>query len=793
MKQRIITSALSLIISASMMGSVVYAGEAENTANTATASTEKTPAKAAPKTSVAPVASLPSAYDAYKNWNWPSKNKGATDLSTNYAANELIEAYIWKENNVGVNFSNQYLNYLTASDATADGNNMYAEQNTTITEDGATLFKRTLGQSQSMSDLLNLNIQGHGPVLETAFSDTTQGTLANDTALKISPEYYVLSQGSLKGLDESSLTQESMAKRQTDIKNAVANYGAVSYTYHLDSSFITDKNAMYQEADAESDAPLQTGVIVGWDDAYPASNFKSKYGYMLPGAFVVRAYNGQKTADGDEYYYVSYYDKSVNSNDNYYVSSVVNKDEVKGNTDDILAGVTDKNLKSYLTDVLKVDANGDGKLTYGEIGAVRNVDVSKDVYPKTVDSLDGLGEFSYIESLSARKQPVKTVFAPDFYYLRELDMSNSGLTEFTPSYYNDIGTLQSLKVDHTNLYSLDLYAHNNLRTLSADQTQMNNDRFKVTKAEDGTYTIDLAQYIGEDIAGITFTPQEGMRVDGTKLIFDAAVFDGISNPREVIYNYNTNVNANTAQAQITGVNNNMQVSIMVYPPDVSIDVVENLNLRWYLQNRQLVDTNKDGMLSYSERASLKYIDVSYDTFPFWVTSLKGIEYFPNLDTLMARKQPITQLDTSQNTNLLKLDIARSAVGSVDFSKNTKLTDLNILSNNLYTLDLSNNTNLKTLSTEQYHFNKTDVPKLVDGKYQINLKDYVGEANLSKVTVTEAGASYDNTTGIVTFDGDKDSFKREFNYTYEENLPAQVKESLTNYKTNVMLYLYAPTE
>ena len=69
-------------------------------------------------------------------------------------------------------------------------------------------------------------------------------------------------------------------------------------------------------------------------------------------------------------------------------------------------------------------------------------------------------------------------------------------------------------------------------------------------------------------------------------------------------------------------------------------------------------------------------------------SLKGIEYFTNLETLYAFANHVQYLDVTKNTKLTSLNCQHNSLTSLDVSKNTKLTDLNCLNNPLQTLYIS---------------------------------------------------------------------------------------------------------
>ena len=98
------------------------------------------------------------------------------------------------------------------------------------------------------------------------------------------------------------------------IKQAVVDYGAVAISYYMDGA-VNHKTDNYNPDTAAyycpADMPINHGgVIVGWDDDYPASNFSTTP--AKGGAWIVR--NSWGTEYGEEgYFYLSYEDKTIDS------------------------------------------------------------------------------------------------------------------------------------------------------------------------------------------------------------------------------------------------------------------------------------------------------------------------------------------------------------------------------------------------------------------------------------------------------------------------------------------------
>lgn len=107
------------------------------------------------------------------------------------------------------------------------------------------------------------------------------------------------------------------------------------------------------------------------------------------------------------------------------------------------------------------------------------------------------------------------------------------------------------------------------------------------------------------------------------------------------------------------------------------------------------DSDKDNVLSESEAAKVKMIEVSN-----WsITSLKGIEYFLDITTLYCYNNKLTSLDISKNTKLKYLSCEINNLVSLDLGSNTELIEVKCDANMIRTLDVSKNTLLEKLQCD----------------------------------------------------------------------------------------------
>lgn len=93
-----------------------------------------------------------------------------------------------------------------------------------------------------------------------------------------------------------------------------------------------------------------------------------------------------------------------------------------------------------------------------------------------------------------------------------------------------------------------------------------------------------------------------------------------------------------------------------------------------------------------------------------IRSIKGIEYFTNVDQIWCGFNALTQIDVSKNTNLVYLSVCGNKLAKIDVSKNRKLQMLDVRNNGMKKLDVSKNTELTSLWCGENKFTSIDVSK-----------------------------------------------------------------------------------
>ena len=118
---------------------------------------------------------------------------------------------------------------------------------------------------------------------------------------------------------------------------------------------------------------------------------------------------------------------------------------------------------------------------------------------------------------------------------------------------------------------------------------------------------------------------------------------------------------------------------------------------------------KDGKLSIKEREAVTSITLTNETY-YLVRNLRGVEYFPNLESLICTNVQLSSLDVSKNLKLKELNCNNNGLKKLDVSQNKELTKLYFSDNDLTELDISNNTALTELNCNSNKLKELDVSK-----------------------------------------------------------------------------------
>ena len=110
---------------------------------------------------------------------------------------------------------------------------------------------------------------------------------------------------------------------------------------------------------------------------------------------------------------------------------------------------------------------------------------------------------------------------------------------------------------------------------------------------------------------------------------------------------------------------------------------------WILDENNIGAVGADGILTKEEREAVTRISVP----GMGISSLKGVELFPELQVLICRNNLLTTLDVSKNSKLVTLLCDINRLTTLDLSQNPKLANLNCELNYLTELNLRGCTEL----------------------------------------------------------------------------------------------------
>ena len=131
------------------------------------------------------------------------------------------------------------------------------------------------------------------------------------------------------------------------------------------------------------------------------------------------------------------------------------------------------------------------------------------------------------------------------------------------------------------------------------------------------------------------------------------------------------------------------------------------------RNYVVTNFDKDGnnILNEAEMAAVTRIDVSGPwNNPSNITSVIGIDFFPNLSYLNCESNQIFSLDVSQNTALENLSCGQNQISGLDVSQNKALKKLYCTHNQISSLDVSQNTALQYLHCGHNQISSLDVSR-----------------------------------------------------------------------------------
>ena len=407
----------------------------------------------------------------------------------------------------------------------------------------------------------------------------------------------------------------------------------------------------------------------------------------------------------------------------------------------------DETFRKYLE---QFDKDDDTFLSTDEREAVTKIAVGD----MDITTLEGISYFPNLEELYcqlndlteldvSQNPALKTLSCWGTFRLTSLDVSKNTELTFLDCAANRLTSLdvskntvlKTLKCGENQLSSLDVSKNTALEELSCDQNQLSSlDVSKNTALK--KLSCDQNQLSSLDVSQTAVATlkardnQIDINVETTARTFDLSTLPGkfdVTKATEwnggTVRGNTLKVNAGVNQVTYTydcgkGFSKPFTLNVEVVP-DGSIAInasnFPDAVFREYLRNAYHYDSsvkfdqNGDGIFSEEERNAVKDILVMrYNGKK--LTSLQGIEFFPNLEILSCAGNRLTELDVSKNTALKLLNCHQNQLTELDVSKNTALEDLLCNETQLTELDVSKNTALKKLNCRKNQLTELDVSK-----------------------------------------------------------------------------------
>lgn len=298
------------------------------------------------------------------------------------------------------------------------------------------------------------------------------------------------------------------------------------------------------------------------------------------------------------------------------------------------------------------------------------------------------------------------------YQLKQLNCSVNQLVELDVKNQTN---LTLLDCHHNELIELNVSRNQNLASLTCDGNQLttldlskNNSLSHLSCAENRLACVDFSHMVGNTINADGNRHPIAVLTDGT---FDLNTLPGFDVSKATNWNGGSVPGSGTILRVEDGKN---EVSYQydcgkgVKPTfifETSLPINEknfpDPNFRKYIKNYKASGRN---VLTVEEQRKVESIDVKG-----WnISSLKGIEAFPNLKELNCENNSIQKLDLRQNPELEKLICNKNQLTQLDLSMNPKIYHLRCSENQLEQLDVSHLKDLVTLDCSHNNLEQLDV-------------------------------------------------------------------------------------
>ena len=296
------------------------------------------------------------------------------------------------------------------------------------------------------------------------------------------------------------------------------------------------------------------------------------------------------------------------------------------------------------------------------------------------------------------------------YQLKQLNCSVNQLVELDVKNQTN---LTLLDCHHNELIELNVSRNQNLASLTCDGNQLttldlskNNSLSHLSCAENRLACVDFSHMVGSTINADGNRRPIAVRTDGK---FDLTTLPGFNVGKA------TNWNGGSVSGTILTVENGKDEVSYQYncgngvKPTFIFETSLPINKNNFPDDsfRNYIKTYKAGgrdVLTVEEQRKVETIEVEGKN----ISSLRGIEAFPNLTELKCGNNSIQKLDLRQNPKLKTLKCNKNQLTQLDLSKNPDIDYLNCSENQLKQLDVSHLKDLVTLNCSHNDLEQLDV-------------------------------------------------------------------------------------
>ena len=480
-----------------------------------------------------------------------------------------------------------------------------------------------------------------------------------------------------------------------------------------------------------------------------------------------------------------------------FISTVAIPVQVKGEpTEDIEINEVNFPDSVFREKVKTYDTNSNNILEKEELDIVTGIgveNVTDTINPSYIYSLKGIEFFCNLEGLDCRNNKISEIdlshneklerLSCGFNELSKLDVVNNPNLEYLDCNNNDITELKisdsnKLKILYCNnneINSLDISKNTNLITLECENNELteldlkNNNKLSnlyisgnklaFLNITNSSFMNGSSYYLGACYCAIEensfdFNQFEDFNINNIYNLKGASLNDGVltfdQGSAYASYNYLCGTSLYGANiyltVSLTGVPLNcIQINEDNFPDErfrneIGACADKLLEISGYRQDGYLNKNELEEFTSTSLMGS--------------VSSLIGIENFPNLAGLAISGGNLGQVDLSKNTKLESLMLSKCNLSSIDISHQTKLKTLTCDGNNITELNLSNNTDLESLDCTKNKIKILDLTNNTELAYLSCRNNLISELHISEEAYLET--LYVNNNSLLYLDINTDN-------------------------------------